>query len=397
MRYRKIVEKKKEKYQLVFDSTPFYAESGGQVGDTGYIEADGEKISIVDTKKENDLIVHFADKLPSNLNATFACYVNANKRRLTINNHSATHLLHAALRQVLGTHVEQKGSLVNDKVLRFDFSHFSKMTDDEIREVEAIVNAKIRENIVLNEQRNIPFDKAKDMGAMALFGEKYGEFVRVITFDPEYSVELCGGTHVPATGQIGLFKIISEGSIAAGVRRIEAITADTAESYVQEQLQLLHEVKSILKDPKDLTQTINSLVEEKNALVKQVEKAQMEKAQSVKQDLLGRTQEKDGMQIIIDKVSLPSADALKKIAFDLKNQLDNLFMVLAADIEGKPQIAVVVGEKLTTEHHAGNIVRELAKEIKGGGGGQPFFATAGGKDLTGLDNVVKKAKEIVSL
>ena len=397
LKYRTIIEKKKEKYQLVISKTPFYAESGGQVGDVGFIENNGEKIAVVDTQKENDLIVHFVDKLPSNMEGDFNCVVNASRRVKIVNNHSATHLLHSALRQVLGEHVEQRGSLVNDKALRFDFSHFSKMTDNEIRDVERIVNAKIRENVVLTEQRNVPIDEAEKMGATALFGEKYGDFVRVITFDPAYSVELCGGTHAEATGQIGLFKIISESSIAAGVRRVEAITAETAEQFLNHQLDLLNEIKVFLKEPKDLSQAVANLVEEKNTLVREVEKGQMQQALVVKNELLSKLESINNKKVIIEKITLPSAEALKKIAFDLKNQIKNLYMVLAADINGKPQIAVVIGDDLIPTLHAGNIVRDLAKEIKGGGGGQPFFATAGGSDLTGLDKVVEKAKEFIDL
>jgi alanyl-tRNA synthetase len=397
VKYRTIVEKKKERYQLVLSQTPFYAESGGQVGDTGYMESGTEKVSILDTKKENDLIVHFVDKLPSDLQATFHCVVNRKKRALTTNNHSATHLLHAALRQVLGAHVEQRGSLVNEKVLRFDFSHFSKMTEKELNEVTRIVNEKIRENIVLNEQRNVPIEEAKKMGAMALFGEKYGDSVRVITFDKDYSVELCGGIHVPATGQIGLMKITSESSIAAGVRRIEAITAQSAQDYFDRQEKELGEIKTLLKEPKDAKVAIANLIDERNALLKAMDGINAERTQSVKGELINKVQQVNGMQVIIEKIALPNADALKSIAFELKNQIDNLFMVLAADIGGKPQIAVVVADNLVKEKelHAGNIIRELAKEIKGGGGGQPFYATAGGKDISGLDKVVAKAKELL--
>ncbi|GAA0190002.1 alanine--tRNA ligase [Fulvivirga kasyanovii] len=397
VKYRTIKQKGKEIFQVVLDRTPFYAESGGQVGDQGYLEGNGEKISVLDTKKENDLIVHFTDKLPSNLEGTYKAVVSEKKRKLTMSNHSATHLLHAALRTVLGEHVEQKGSLVNDKVLRFDFSHFQKMTEDEIAKVEHIVNEKIRENIPLNEKRNVPLEEAKKMGAMALFGEKYGEFVRVITFDQDYSVELCGGTHVTATGNIGFFKIVSESSIAAGVRRIEAITSEAAEKYIDEQFALVNELKELLKNPKDLKAAVHSLVEQKGKLEKDIEKLHAGQAQGIKKELLGKVKEVNGANVIIEKITVPAGDALKNLSFELKNEVENLFMVLAAEVDGKPQIAVVIGDSLLKEKdlNAGAIVRELAKEIKGGGGGQPFFATAGGKDINGLDKVLEKARTII--
>ena len=397
LRYRQITEKKKTVYQIVLDRTPFYAESGGQVGDKGYIENSSEKIFIVDTQKQNDLIVYFCEKLPADLSAQFTCVVNEKKRRQTENNHSATHLLQAALRTVLGDHVQQRGSLVNDKMLRFDFSHFSKVTDEEIAEIEKIVNEHIRQNIGLDEKRNIPIDQAKEMGAMALFGEKYGDYVRVITFDPDYSAELCGGTHVNATGKIGLLKIVSESSIAAGVRRIEAITAGEAEKYVNDNLQLLAEIKSLYNNPKDLLKTIEVAIDEKNKISKQLEKVQLEKAGQVKQELIKKVDSSTGVNAIIEKVSLPNADALKKLAFEMRNEVQDLILILAADINGKPQIGIMISENLVKTHslNAGNLVRELAKEIKGGGGGQPFFATAGGKDVGGLENVVEKAKNML--
>jgi len=398
IRYREINLKKKTIFQIVLDRTPFYAESGGQVGDTGYIEANGEKIYIVDTQKENELIIQYAEKLPKDVAAIFHCVVNAKKRLLTENNHSATHLLQAALRRVLGDHVQQRGSLVNDKLLRFDFSHFSKVTEEEIEQIEQIVNQRIRQNIALDEKRNVPIEQAKEMGAMALFGEKYGDQVRVITFDPEYSVELCGGTHVPMTGQIGQFKIISESSIAAGVRRIEAITADEAEQFVESNLKILNQVKALFNNPKDLLKVVEGTVEEKNKLTKQIEKIQLEKAGQVKTELIKKADTSNGVNAIIEKVSLPNGDALKKLAFEMRNEVKDLVMILAADISGKPQIGIMISDNLVSAHdlHAGNLVRELAREIKGGGGGQPFFATAGGKDLNGLDAVVNKAKEKVA-
>ncbi len=398
LRYRELKEKKGTIYQLVLDTTPFYAESGGQVGDTGYIEANGEKVSIIDTKKENDLIVHFTKKLPSNPEATFKCVVSGQKRALTENNHSATHLLHAALRQVLGHHVQQRGSLVNDKLLRFDFSHFSKMTDEEIAETERIVNKKIREDIQLDEKRNVPIDQAKSMGATALFGEKYGEYVRVITFDKDYSVELCGGTHVPATGKIGFLKIVSESSVAAGVRRIEAITADEAEAMVSKQQHLLKEVEDLLKNPKDLGKAVASLLEERNQMQKELEQLRQKELNQLKEQLVNRVESVNGMNVIITDVDLPNADALRTLAYDLRNKVDDLFLVLAARINGRPQIAVMFSNNLVESKglDAGKVVRELAKEIKGGGGGQAFYATAGGKDISGIDKVLSKAKDFLN-
>ncbi|HCM77801.1 MAG TPA: alanine--tRNA ligase, partial [Cytophagales bacterium] len=397
LRYRKVKQKNKELYQLVFERTPFYAESGGQVGDTGLIESDAEKIKIIDTKKENELIVHYTDKLPVKLEGIFNLKVDAYKRQLTMDNHSATHLMHAALRQVLGSHVEQRGSLVNEKILRFDFSHFAAMTDDEISKVEDLVNKKIRENIRLNEQRNVPIEEAKGMGAMALFGEKYGDYVRVITFDPKYSVELCGGTHVTATGQIGLFKIIAESSVAAGIRRIEAVTADGAEAHINNEIKLLQDIRMLLKNPKDIAAATKNLLEEKHNLEKKLEEVFQQQANQLKDNLAARGVSSNGLMTIIEKVELPNADALKNIAYALRNQFENLFMVLAANVDGKPQVAVMLGAEVeaSKKFHAGEMVKILAAEISGGGGGQPFFATAGGKNLNGLDAVVKKAREMV--
>ncbi|QYH38696.1 alanine--tRNA ligase [Algoriphagus sp. NBT04N3] len=396
IKYRVVKDKKGDKYQLVLDKTPFYAESGGQVGDTGYLISESEKIRVVDTKKENDLIVHFVEKLPTDPSLRFSAEVDKRKRSLTMNNHTATHLLQSALKQVLGDHVQQRGSLVNDQVLRFDFSHFAKMTEEEISQVEDIVNSKIRENIPLLEKRNVPIEEAKQMGATALFGEKYGDYVRVITFDPNFSVELCGGTHVPSTAQIGLFKILSEGSVASGVRRIEAITSLEAEKYLKAQENLLKELQDLLKNPKDLKKAVESLLQEKAELKSELDKLYQEKASGVKADLLKQFVEKDGAKILLAQISLPNADSLKKLAYELKNEVADAFVILAAEIEGKPQIAVILDENLISSKNlnAGQIVRELAKEIQGGGGGQPFFATAGGKKLEGLPDVISKAKQM---
>ncbi|MEQ9425526.1 MAG: alanine--tRNA ligase [Cyclobacteriaceae bacterium] len=395
-KYREVSEKGKTRYHLVLGRTPFYAESGGQIGDTGVLLSTEESLEIIDTVKENDLTIHIADKLPSDVHQTFVAKVNKKKRLLTMNNHSATHLMHAALKQILGDHVQQKGSLVNEKILRFDFSHFAKMTDDEIKQVEKIVNQKIRENIVKGEDRNVPIEEAKKRGATALFGEKYGDFVRVITFDKDFSIELCGGTHVPATGNIGLFKIISEGSVAAGVRRIEAITADKAEAYFEKQEELLSAIKETLKNPADPIKAVESLVKEREELTKKIEAFEGQQVASIKELIKQSIVNLGGSNVAIAKADLPSSDALKKLGYDLRNETENLFLVVAANIKGKPQIAVMIDDKLVADRdlHAGKIVKELAAEIKGGGGGQPFFATAGGNDVNGLDKVVLKAREL---
>jgi len=397
VKYRQIKDKKGDRFQLVLDRTPFYAESGGQVGDQGWLMSDTETIQVLDTKKENDLIVHFVDRLPTVPEVLFTSKVNGEKRMLSMNNHTATHLLHAALKQVLGDHVQQKGSLVNEEILRFDFSHFAKLTEEEISQVESIVNTKIRENIPLNEQRNVPIAEAKNQGATALFGEKYGDFVRVITFDRNFSVELCGGTHVSSTGMIGLFKIISEGSISAGVRRIEAISAESAEAYVNDQFQLLKEIQELLKNPRDVKKSIEALIQERNDLRKDLEVMHAQQAGALKEQLIRGIEQVGGTNQIIAQVSMPSADALKKLAFELKNEVENVIVVLAAEIDGKPQVAVLISDNLIAEKslNAGLLVRELAKEIDGGGGGQPFFATAGGKNLSGLPAVLVKAKTLL--
>jgi alanyl-tRNA synthetase len=396
LRYRRSTVKGQEQFQLVLDQTPFYAESGGQVGDKGTITNSKETIKILDTKKENNLVVHFADRLPEDPAATFTAKVDLSKRLPTENNHSATHLLHAALRAVLGTHVEQKGSLVNEEYLRFDFSHFSKVTDEEISKIESLVNEKIRENISLDEKREVPIADAKKLGATALFGEKYGETVRVITFDPGYSVELCGGTHVSATGRIGLFKITSESAVAAGVRRIEAVTAKGAEQYVNQQFALLEDIRKSLKNPKDLRKSLEQLLEENSRLAKKIEGLEQEQTQLLKKELLNKIDKFDGINFIGVVVNLPSAEAAKQLSFELKNELENLFLVLGSNIAGKPQLSVMISDNLVKERglNAGNIIRDLAKEINGGGGGQPFFATAGGTKSEGLDAAIRKARNL---
>ncbi|MES2515267.1 MAG: alanine--tRNA ligase [Bacteroidota bacterium] len=395
VRYRKVKAKNKEQFQLVLDKTPFYAESGGQVGDAGTLSNINETINIVDTKKENGVIIHFCDKLPDNMEATFRAKVDKQKRSFTENNHSATHLLHAALRQVLGTHVEQKGSLVNDEYLRFDFSHFSKITDEELDQIEKIVNTKVRENIHSN-IKQMTIDDAKKTGAMALFGEKYGDVVRVVEFDKNYSIELCGGTHVKATGQIGYFKITSESAVAAGIRRIEAVTSLKAEEFFNQQTATLNEVKALLKNNKDVVKSLSNLVEENAELQKQLQSLLKEKAQSIKQTLLSKVEARNGINVIIEKIAFDSAEEIKNILFEIRNQVDNCVCVIGAEVKGKPSISVIIDDNLVKDKNlnAGNIIRDLAKEINGGGGGQPFYAQAGGSKLEGLNAAIEKAKTL---
>jgi alanyl-tRNA synthetase len=397
IKYRKVKAKGKEQFQLVLDKTPFYAESGGQVGDTGILQSVNETINITDTKKENGIIIHFADRLPENFSHTFTAKVNVEKRHLTENNHSTTHLMHAALRSVLGTHVEQKGSLVNEDYLRFDFSHFSKVTDEEIAQIETIVNQKIRENIA-SDIKEMPIDEARKTGAMALFGEKYGDTVRVVTFDKNYSIELCGGTHVAATGQIGVFKIISEGAVAAGIRRIEAITSVKAEAFFNQQSHLINEVKVMLKNSKDVVKSVQGLMDENTTLQKQIEQMLRERAKGLKAELLTKKQTVGGIHFIAERIELDSADAIKDLSFELRNQIDNLFMVLGAEVKGKPTLSVIISDNLVKDKNmnASTIVRELGKEIQGGGGGQAFYATAGGTNIQGIAAALEKAKSFIS-
>jgi alanyl-tRNA synthetase len=394
-RYRKVVQKNKEFYHLVFDKTPFYGESGGQVGDSGYIEADGQKTSIIDTVKENNLTIHIAQKLPANPSATFKAVVDLAKRKLTMNNHTATHLLDQALREVLGTHVEQKGSLVNSEYLRFDFSHFQKLSKEELDKIQRRVNELIRKNLVREENRAVAFDEAKAMGAIALFGEKYGDLVRVIKFGD--SVELCGGTHVPATGQIGLFVITSESAISAGVRRMEAITADRAEEYVKKQMDELAEVKGLLGNTQNLKKSVEDAMAQNSRLQKQIEEFERKAASGIKQELKNKVQHINGANVIAEVIQLDSAQAVKDLAFQLKGEVENLFLVLGSAIAGKPSITVMIADQLVGEKslNAGAIVREASKEMQGGGGGQAFYATAGGKDLAGLSAAVEKAKSFI--
>ncbi|WP_375446408.1 alanine--tRNA ligase [uncultured Fibrella sp.] len=412
VKYRRVQNKQGTQVQIVLDRTPFYAESGGQIGDTGTLElfqANVPKatLRVLDTRKENDLSIHLVadrpdmDDLLQSADLVFA-KIDTHRRELTEDNHSATHLLHSALREVLGTHVAQKGSYVGPDALRFDFSHFGKLTDEEISRVETIVNEKIRQNIPLDEKRNVPIEQAKALGATALFGEKYGDFVRVITFDPNYSVELCGGTHVPATGQIGLFKLTSEGSVSTGIRRIEAKTSEGALALLNEQEATINELRELLKAPKDrsagaVVKAVQSILDERNALLKKVEALENEKVQQIKEDLLGKVLTVNGHSVIVERVNVPNADALKQLAYDLKAKVDNLAVVLGADINGKPQLAVMLPDSLISGRglNAGQVIKDLAKNIKGGGGGQPFFATAGGSDAAGLDAALAQGRALL--
>ncbi len=396
-KFRKVVTKGEELFHIVLSQTPFYSESGGQVGDKGWIISGDEKIEVIDTVKENELIIHLSKALPSNPSQPIVALVDGHKRTSIENNHSATHLMHAALRQVLGTHVEQKGSLVDENRLRFDFTHFAKVNKEEIVRVETIVNTKIRENILLKEERSLPIAEARALGAMALFGEKYGDHVRVITFDPGYSVELCGGTHVAATGKIGQFKIISEGAIAAGIRRIEAITGEKAEEYWNSREQLLGEISELLKNPKELLKGVNNLLSENQELKKQVAELGKLKIQQLKVEFASQVKHYNGMNFLTAKVDL-DAETVKNLAYELNASIPDLFLVLATEAEGKATLTVMLSENLVKERkmHAGNIIRELSKEIQGGGGGQPHIATAGGKNPAGIPAALEKARGFVA-
>jgi alanyl-tRNA synthetase len=398
IKYRTVKQKDKPVYQIVLDKTPFYAEGGGQVGDKGQLIVGDQLIKVFDTKKENNLFIHFVDQLPDDVHANVIAEVNAEKRALTENNHTATHLLHAALREILGSHVQQKGSLVKEDYLRFDFSHFQKMTDEEIAKVEARVNEKIRENIQLEKNRSIPIKEAQEAGAMMLFGEKYGERVRMITFDPEYSRELCGGCHVDATGEIGFFKLVSESAIAAGVRRVEAITASKAEAYVSKELEILKEIRTSLKNPADLIKSVHDLNDENKHLKKELEELKMKQAGSLQTDLIKEATPFNSSQLIVKKLSGMDSKTAKTLSFNIMNEVEDAVVLLGLENDGKPTLMLSISKDLVEAKgwHAGNIVRALAADIKGGGGGQPFFASAGGKDVGGLDAALAKIKEHLS-
>jgi len=396
VKYRKVKAKGKEQYQLVLETTPFYAESGGQVGDTGFLQFGEEKITVTDTRKENDLIIQFTEKLPADISLPVIASVNAVNRLNTTYNHTATHLLHAALRQVLGAHVAQKGSLVSPEVLRFDFSHFSKMTDEELRRVESIVNEKIRENIpvVIKE---LPKEEALKLGATALFGEKYGDVVRVVIVDPSYSIELCGGTHVGATGQIGLFVITAEAATGAGVRRIEALTGGKAVTYVNDKLDQVKQAGELLK-AKEPLKAIGKLMDDKAALEKKIERLEARALVGIRNEILQKDEIINGVTFVGDIIEVDNADALKKLCFDLKNNLHDYVAVLAANIGGKPFVAIGLSETVAAARNldAGKIIKEqIAPLIKGGGGGQKTLATAGGQDAGKLGEAIDSVKKLL--
>ena len=393
VKYRKVTSKKDgEQYQLVFNLTPFYPEGGGQVGDKGYLETpNGDVIYVLDTKKENNEIIHFTKDVPTNTSETFKAVVDEKQRRRTEANHTATHLLHQALREILGTHVEQKGSAVHSKYLRFDFSHFSKMTSDELREVENFVNARIEGNLPLEESRNVPMQKAIEQGAMALFGEKYGDAVRTIRFGQ--SIELCGGTHVKATGDIWHFKIKSEGAVASGIRRIEAITSDATKDFYFESNKTLSDVKELLNNSNDPVKAVATLQEENAKLKKEVEALLRAKAKNLKGDLLDELATINGIDFLAKQIDLDAA-GIKDLSFEMGSNKNNLFLLLATENEGKALLSCYISKELVENKalSAVTVVRELGKFIQGGGGGQPFFATAGGKNPNGIAEALEKAK-----
>ena len=397
LKYRTINSKGKESYQLVLEQTPFYAESGGQVGDKGVLEINGQVLEVFDTRKENDLVIHFSESLPANPGAEVVAKVDSLKRKQTQLHHSATHLLHSALRSVLGKHVMQKGSLVNDEYLRFDFSHFAKMSDEEIRKVEEMVNERIRENMpVITKQ--MPKDEAIAMGAMALFGEKYSDVVRVVIIDPAYSIELCGGTHVGSTGELGIFRISSESAIAAGVRRIEALCGKAADEYIYQQAELIENISSVLKTPRDLAKSVSNLVNENQELKKKIEHLEARQLVIIRNELLHKDEIINGVSFVGDILEVNNPDALKKLCVELNNKLTDQVAVLCANIDGKAHVAIGISERVSAAKKldANKIIKEtVAPLIKGGGGGQKTLATAGGQDISQLSRVIDSVRSIL--
>jgi alanyl-tRNA synthetase len=396
-KFRTLRVKDKEQYQLVLDRTPFYGESGGQAGDRGELRFGEETVRVVDTQKENELTVHIVDRLPDDPAVPITARVNATERRAVSNNHTGAHLLHAALHQILGEHAVQKGQDVRAGKLRFDFSHFERVSEEELSRIERLVNEKIRANIPLLERREVPIAEARESGALMLFGEKYGDRVRIITFDPDYSSELCGGTHVQHTGELGLFKITSESSLAAGIRRIEAVTAMGAENYVNGRLAALQDVRDSLKSSGNPVDAVRSLQDENRQLKKEIEKLRAAKAGDVKSDLMQAFEQVNGVKFLAAKVPLEDASAIKNLAFQLSGAHDDAFVLLASEQEGKALLTLAISKQLVQKGalNAGAIIRELAKLVRGGGGGQPFFATAGGKDPAGIPAVLEAARHQV--
>ena len=396
LRYRQIKQKNKVLYQIVLDQTPFYAEMGGQVGDAGWLVADEEKVEVVDTKRENNLPVHLVAKLPSDVTSTFTAKIDEKKRIQSECNHSATHLLHEALREVLGTHVEQKGSYVSPQSLRFDFSHFQKVTEEELRKVEVLVNQKIRMNIPLEEHRNMPIEEAKALGAMALFGEKYGDEVRVVKYGS--SIELCGGTHIPSTGMIGSLRVIGESSIAAGVRRIEAVTAEGADQVFYTQQDLIRELRALMNNMPNLAQAMKKSIEENADMKKQIEDYIREKAMRLKGEIVEKATVVNGIKLM-QFIGKGNPEAMKNVAFQIKAETaDSFAFVAAITDDAKCTLMVMLSDDLVKDGlHAGKIVKDAAKHIQGGGGGQPHFATAGGKNLDGMTIAVGTMKELIGV
>ena len=398
VKYRKVSGKGKQSYQIVLDTTPFYAESGGQVGDSGQLAIGNEQLAITDTKKENDLIIHFAETIPADLSGEVNAKVNGERRQHIMLHHSATHLMHAALRKVLGTHVAQKGSLVNEQHLRFDFSHFAKVTDDEIAAVEKMVNEKIRENIPVV-IKSMKKDEAVALGAMALFGEKYGDVVRVVIIDPTYSLELCGGTHVGSTGELGFFKVRHETAVAAGVRRIEAVCGKAAELLINEEFESIRAIRETLKNPADLKRSIENLLAENTALGKRIEGLEARQLVGIRNTLLQKDEIINNVSFIGELIEVPNADALKKLCFDLKHHVHDHLVVLCSNIDGKAHVAISISDTVVAAKNldAGKIIKEhVSGLIKGGGGGQKNLATAGGQDVSNLKQVIEKVKQLIS-
>jgi alanyl-tRNA synthetase len=397
VKYRLVKSKDKQFYHIVLDNTPFYAESGGQTGDRGVFDFPKETIRVLDTKKENDLIIHFTETLPVQVNEFLIARVDSEERKATAIHHSATHLLHAALRKVLGIHVQQKGSLVNEDHLRFDFSHFAKVSEDELNKIESLVNEKIRENIPVV-IRQLPTEEALKLGAMALFGEKYGEVVRVVTIDPQFSIELCGGTHVGNTGELGYFKILSETAVAAGVRRIEAVSGLAAENFVNEQFAEIRILRDLFKNPKDIRKSIENLQLENDELKKHIEHLEARQLVTLRNELLQKDEIINQVNFIGSLVELPHPEALKKLCFDLRNHLRDYVVVLCANIDGKPFVALTIADNVAAAMNldAGRIIKEqVAPLIKGGGGGQKTLATAGGQDASRLHEVIEKVRSLL--